>query len=199
MELAVRLTPDAHRDQSVFRALINCMSRPGTIGSLPLNTLQSSPNPAVTAIVRCLVDHEVSFSVVNGDRVFSEQLLRFTGSRQAEPDSADFIIEMDPTSIDAVNSAKIGTDEFPNESATVIVSVDSLASGPLTIHLTGPGVKSRRSLPVRGVTSAVVRAISDRNQDFPLGIDVVLVDADGRIACIPRTSAISCVPDLVAS
>ena len=37
----------------------------------------------------------------------------------------------------------------------------------------------------------ILRALVERNVTFPTGIDVVLVDPEGRVACLPRSTRIA--------
>jgi alpha-D-ribose 1-methylphosphonate 5-triphosphate synthase subunit PhnH len=45
-------------------------------------------------------------------------------------------------------------------------------------------------MAVAGMDTALFEALVTINAEFPLGIDLVLTDPTGRIACIPRSSRV---------
>jgi alpha-D-ribose 1-methylphosphonate 5-triphosphate synthase subunit PhnH len=51
-------------------------------------------------------------------------------------------------------------------------------------------VKNLTTLTIVGLDARYIEERSQANKFYPLGIDVFLVDADGRVAGIPRTSAV---------
>jgi len=83
----------------------------------------------------------------------------------------------------------------------VICAVDSLrpgnSAGPgrdrngVTIQLQGPGVKDKRSLQVSGIEPFHLKEIKQLNNEFPLGVDLILGGNDCQVACIPRSAAIA--------
>ena len=80
--------------------------------------------------------------------------------------------------------------EEPERSATVVVRVDAIGSGALRASLSGPGIESVQPLSVDGLDVAALHALIERNAVYPTGIDIVLVDPQGRIACLPRSTRI---------
>jgi len=87
-----------------------------------------------------------------------------------------------------------GTLEFPEDSATAVLCVQELFdSGELPgfeLRLTGPGVKDLGQLFVTGLDARYLAERSEANRYYPMGIDVFLLDASGRLAGIPRTSVV---------
>ena len=57
-------------------------------------------------------------------------------------------------------------------------------------RITGPGVDG--SAVIACDRGDVLRARVEREDEFPCGIDVVLVDGAGHVIAIPRSSAIEC-------
>lgn len=188
MSITPTLTPSAERDQRTFRTVVDCMAKPGKVGRISTESSSGSDSGAAVTLCRCLLDHEVSVAVVGFDPSLSEYILRVTGSRVADLFEADFIVASEFEALAAVEHAKIGSDEFPDASATIILACDRIGAGPVQLELSGPGVPSVRSLSLDGLDPELLESILDRNADYPLGIDVILVSAAGDIACLPRTT-----------
>lgn len=56
--------------------------------------------------------------------------------------------------------------------------------------LTGPGIETERALVVEAVGDWVA-ARNDRGHEYPLGIDLILVDGAGGVVALPRTTRIT--------
>jgi alpha-D-ribose 1-methylphosphonate 5-triphosphate synthase subunit PhnH len=77
-----------------------------------------------------------------------------------------------------LDNLPIGTPEYPDRSATLVVEVDEMGQGH---QLTGPGIETEAWLTVPD--PHFFRANRAR---FPLGLDVFLACGD-RLAALPRT------------
>lgn len=88
-------------------------------------------------------------------------------------------------------AADRGTEIEPERGAT-IVRVETPGASPRTrVRLSGPGVNGelRTSLALR---ESELRARAEACAAYPLGIDVVMIDASGAITALPRTVRASC-------
>ena len=151
---APRQTVVADQEQRAFRALLDAMSRPGTIHELPEARATDGVWGSALVVMQCLLDHEVTFAVE--------------------------VIEM----------TSEGYLEEPERSATVVVRVDAIGSGSLRAVLSGPGIETVQSLAIEGLDASALHALIERNALYPTGIDIVLVDPQGRVACLPRSTRI---------
>lgn len=104
----------------------------------------------------------------------------------------------------AVEEAFRGSFMDPHQGATVLVEVERLcheppggapgAGTPRSWILEGPGVNGSSALAcgpgdaefLRGVLAARGRACSE----FPLGVDLVILDREGHVVCLPRTTTV---------
>lgn len=90
---------------------------------------------------------------------------------------------------------KIGSFEYPDESATIVHQVNDLSTYSQTkyikLDLSGPGIKSKNSIYINGIREEFIERLSTINKDYPIGIDLILVDKKGEIAFIPRSSKLS--------
>lgn len=173
------------RDHLTFRVILQGMSHPGKVYSLPDF---SGKEPAPVELLRCLMDNEASFAVI-GDKDLERALAGHTGSRPVSPASADFIIVCRGAACDLAG-CKRGSLEYPDSGATILFLVDELSEGNGGIILSGPGVAGTVSLAITGLPLSLFHRLREVNGEFPLGVDAVLLDQGGRIACIPRSSRI---------
>ena len=101
------------------------------------------------------------------------------------------------TASEAVAEACRGTLVSPEKGATLLMGCARLAdvpeSGEVTepavhvVALQGPGVEHENRFAVDRVDW--LRARDARGDEFPCGIEIVLVDPEGRIAAVPRSSS----------
>ena len=193
---------DVFDSQATFRALLDSMSRPGTISQIPRVAYKAPPHgfcsPALS-ILKTLCDHRVSFSL--GEAQSIPEWIRYLEVNLAAPyralEMADYVL-FDGSAYDAgFARVKRGSLEYPESSTTALLFVSRLSLHPdesdgpgCDLVLAGPGVKDRVRLSVTGLDPAYASARAAVNRDFPLGVDLFLVDTDGRVAGVPRSSAV---------
>jgi alpha-D-ribose 1-methylphosphonate 5-triphosphate synthase subunit PhnH len=178
------LTPRAAREQSVFRTLLNAMARPGSVARIDLN----GANPLV-AIAEALVDHEVTFAVAPERQELVEAILRQTGSRVGPLGASEYVFCEDASLEGVLTEAADGTWEYPDAGATVVCLVQSISqppSGGERVVVAGPGIRDTATVYIEGFGQEARRAFAERNAIRPLGLDLVLVTADGTIVCFTR-------------
>jgi alpha-D-ribose 1-methylphosphonate 5-triphosphate synthase subunit PhnH len=188
--------------QAVFRALLDSMSRPGRIFQAPLVPYPASPRgfcPPVLSVLKTLCDHRVSFSVGRCD-TRSEWIRYLEVNLTAQfkaLENAHYVL-LDGASCDpGFSILNRGSLEFPESSATALLTVMRLSvegdnsEGPACdLVLEGPGVDGRSTLSVAGLDPAYASEREKMNRLYPLGVDLFLVDPDGRVAGIPRTTTV---------
>ncbi|MGA2615058.1 MAG: phosphonate C-P lyase system protein PhnH [Spirochaetia bacterium] len=186
--------------QATFRVLLDSLSRPGTIRILPLRPYESAPAgfcPPALSILKTMCDHRVSFSV--GSSGLRPDWVSYLSMNLATPfrhvDVADYVL-FEGERFDAdFTRLNRGTPEFPEFSATALLCVGRLSEegdpgrAGYALRLSGPGVKDAAILSVTGLDPRYLEERSKANMFYPMGIDLLLVDKDGRVAGIPRTSS----------
>jgi alpha-D-ribose 1-methylphosphonate 5-triphosphate synthase subunit PhnH len=183
------LSPRGAREQSAFRALLEAMARPGTVGRVDPHP-GGGPFAAPLALLESLLDHEVTFAVVPDADAAREPLLRYTGSRASPPERADYLLCHGADGIAAgLRAAKDGELEYPDRSGTLVALVESVGAGDV-LWLAGPGVRTTVDVRVGGFTAEHRQLFAERNASVPTGVDLVLIDADGRFTCLPRYTRI---------
>ena len=203
METVLRETAfdDVMDSQHVFRVLLDSMSRPGKVYELNSKQYRGTPeglNPFTLSVLKTLLDHRVTFSL--GGMFAPPEWISYlrinTGSSWAEQELADYVVFEAQNYTDGFTRLKKGSLEFPERSATALLSVTELhnaADGEsffIALTLRGPGVKDTTTVHVRGLDRRYIDALALMNVFYPLGIDVILFDDVGRVTSIPRTSKV---------
>jgi alpha-D-ribose 1-methylphosphonate 5-triphosphate synthase subunit PhnH len=173
------------RDHFTFRVILQGMSHPGKVFTLPVLPGEGS---AAVELLGCLIDNEVSFAVI-GDRDMETVLARHTDSRPVSSDDADYIIVRNGTTQGRLANFKRGSLEYPDTGATVLYLVEALSEAAGVV-LSGPGINGTASLRISGLDPGELQLLGEVNSEFPLGVDTIFLDQSGNIACIPRSSRI---------
>ncbi len=180
--------------QLAFRQILAAMASPGKIADLGreagLLDLDVRFNKGLLLVALALLDGETSFCVASAESEAHARIIsQLTYARAAAPGEADFIFAIGAGyAAEAIASAKIGTLIDPHLGATLVVEVRSLEeAGPFT--LSGPGIESSASLGV-GLEPGWVAERAARNIEYPLGVDLLFVDALSRLAALPRTTIV---------
>lgn len=186
------MTPDAltggfatpaHDTAHAFRGLLNALAQPGHIFSLSGSTPPAPLSPAAGALALTLLDGTTPVWLAPGhDRQDLRDWLAFhTGAPLVAPERAAFAFGT-WQALQPVSRFGIGTPEYPDRAATLVVEMPGLTAGGA--RLRGPGIRgeARLSLP----ETAAFRA---NNALFPLGYDTFLTCGD-RIAALPRSNIV---------
>ena len=162
------------------------MSRPGKIYGLP----EVSPVAPVFQLLDAIIDNEVRVACLGqSGQEFDAFLARHTGCCICRPEQADFVVVSGGNSNGMITRAQRGSLEYPHEGATFIYLIENLFPG-CTVTLSGPGISAAISLGIDGLALGELALIRETNREYPLGVDVILLDSKGRCACIPRSTTI---------
>ena len=172
--------------QSSFRALLHALAHPGAIVELADAPDAPAPlNPAAAALALALCDADTTLWQDGGTAV-AEWLRFHAGAPVAAVHEARFVIVTGVPP--AMASLAPGSDEAPQDGATVFLQVEALAAAP-GWRLTGPGIETSTALRVTGLAPGFVAERAALAGLFPRGLDIVLC-AGRRIAALPRTTQI---------
>ncbi|WP_299264739.1 phosphonate C-P lyase system protein PhnH [Halorientalis sp.] len=166
--------------RTTFRALLDVMSRPGTV--------ESVPERADQAVVSTLVDHEVS--VATDDDELRDALSGQGRLDAAAHDTADIVHVRDHTEFD-VTDCQRGSLVEPSDGATVVYAVEDLVpttdADLSTVTLSGPGVDGHTELSV-ALPESELAAVAAAQSDYPRGVDAIFTTED-RVAAVPRSAS----------
>jgi alpha-D-ribose 1-methylphosphonate 5-triphosphate synthase subunit PhnH len=180
--------------QTVFRAVMDAMARPGRIVQLPDLTAPPAPlMPAAAAVALTLCDNDTPVwldPALAASRAVRGWLGFHAAAPVAQvPAEAHFVLVAHPAELIAIDNFAQGTQEYPDRSATLIFQLDSLFSGQ-KLRLEGPGIEAFATLAPAPMPRHFVEQWKGNRRRFPRGVDLVLAAPEG-IACLPRTTRIS--------
>lgn len=168
---------------ATFRAVLQAMSRPGAIVPLP----ESADLAPAVQLLACLMDNESTFTVL-GDPELPTSLARQTRAVPVDLARADFIIAAHGVTGGCLDRCQRGSLEYPHTGATVVYLVKQLGEAGLQLTLTGPGIAGSAELSVVGLGGEEPALLASVNRNFPLGVDAILLDRAGQVACLPRST-----------
>lgn len=174
-----------------FRRIIDAMATPGTIVRLAYELEVPTPmDTAMAAICLTLLGRDSPVWLGRGAELPSvSSYLRFqTGCPFVSLPEAQFAIALDPYELPDLGALNPGTDERPEQSATLIVQVPRLAAGS-GVGLTGPGVEVETRLDVEGLPEDFWRQRNRHEALFPCGIDILFVSGT-ELTALPRSARI---------
>lgn len=188
MSLGAGLDDIAHDSQLLFRAVLDAFSHPGRIVALPA-VPEAAPglNPAATAIVLTLVDRDTPLWLAPElDSAELRQFVRFhAGAPIAAEKSVAAFALLAAVELDGF---AVGSDPYPDRSATLIVQVPALRGGP-ALTLRGPGINGTARTEVAGLPGSFLADWAANRALFPCGVDLVLACGSDVLA-LPRGIAV---------
>ncbi len=181
--LAGGFTTPAVQSAAAFRAMMNATARPGTIETITGATPPAPLSPAAGAVILTLCDTDTPLYLAGGlDTDAVRKWVAFhTGAPIVGPSHCMFAIG-GWDALGPLSQYAIGTSEYPDRAATLIVELDDLTAEGAT--LSGPGIKTTATLSLPETT-----AFRDNHGHFPLGLDFMFTCGD-RIAGLPRSTEV---------
>jgi alpha-D-ribose 1-methylphosphonate 5-triphosphate synthase subunit PhnH len=188
--LAPGFSDPGHDAQRLFRAVLDAFAHPGRIMSLPDPPAgPGTISPATAAYLLTLVDRDTPLWLApEFERPAVRDFVRFhTGAPiVARRDEAVFaVLAHDTASLDGF---AIGTDPYPDRSATLVIEVPVLGAGAAR-RWRGPGIDGQAAVAVGGLGADFWRAWADNHALFPCGVDVVFA-AGSQLLALPRSIAV---------
>lgn len=178
-----------HESAHAFRAAMRVMARPGTVEPIQGGSAPQPVSPAAASLLLTLCDPDTGVHLAGEFDVedVREWVTFHTGAPLVSAQNADFALGTWET-LQPVARFKIGTSEYPDRAATLIVEMPVLEPNGAKLggaRLTGPGIKESMSLNLPEL--AIFQA---NRQLFPLGFDCFFT-AGGTIAALPRSTTLS--------
>jgi alpha-D-ribose 1-methylphosphonate 5-triphosphate synthase subunit PhnH len=179
--------PIAIENQTAFRALMDCMARPGRIKTLGRVDAPSPLMVGSAVILRSLADYETP---VWCDAMLAEPAItawtRFqTGAPiVTEPQRAAFALFGNAADLPDFGDFSPGSEDYPDQSTTLIIQVERFSGAKFS--LAGPGIRTEWALAAEPLAEDFAERWAANRTLFPRGIDAFLV-ADDRVVALPRT------------
>lgn len=166
-----------------FRGIMEAMARPGTIHTLAGATPPAPLSPAAGAVLLTLCDPETPIFLAGAyDAPEVREWVAFhTGAPVSAAENCMFALgrwaELVP-----LDAYPIGSSEYPDRSATLIVEQDALTAEGAT--LAGPGIQD-----TAGLNLPEINVFQANHALFPLGLDFYFTSGD-QIAALPRSTEV---------
>lgn len=162
-----------------FRSCLEALSRPGHIQEI--QPLFDSPLQAIASV---MLYSEVSYCY-HGNEDF-HMLQAICGATINSATEADYLFVDHPDTA-LLRVAKVGTAESPELGATLIFRCEQLETDGTPVLLTGPGIQTARkkTLPV---DREFIGQLNEKNDAFPMGVDVFFISNTGQLVGLPRTT-----------
>lgn len=184
--------PTTLESQSVFRVVLDAMSRPGSVGRVPGDPAAPAPLEAATAAVGlCLFDHDTRIWLGDGIAcmdVYDYLKLHCSCPLIKSGLEADFALLLATDGVPALAQFGGGTDAFPERSTTLVIQVPDIDEGA-PIRLVGPGIETDATLRVSGIPNYFWQERRNQQEAFPLGVDLIFTSGD-RLVALPRSTRI---------
>jgi alpha-D-ribose 1-methylphosphonate 5-triphosphate synthase subunit PhnH len=167
-----------------FRSIMEAMARPGTIQDIEGAAPPAPLSPAMGAVLLTLCDADTPVYLA-GDTdcdTVRAWLSFHTGAPFVDAARCMFAIGT-WEALTPLDVYPIGTSEYPDRSATLIVECSELAASGAT--LTGPGIKDHT-----GLSLPDVGAFQANRTLFPLGLDFMFTSG-ARLAALPRSTDVA--------
>lgn len=178
--------------QATFRAVLDAMARPGQIHPAGVGLDAPAPlAPATAALLLTLVDPDTPLWL-DPALAPARDWIAFHCAAPLVPDpgAAAFLAT---TALPPLDRLRAGSDEAPEEGASVILQLPALGEGP-GYRLSGPGLAepiafAAGGLATGGLGAGFLVAWQANRALFPRGIDLLLCSGT-RLAALPRSVSV---------
>jgi len=190
-DIAPGLADPPHDSQRLFRTVLEAFSHPGRIVALAEAPTGVGPlSDAATAFVLTLVDRDTPLWLEPAfDVAAVRDFVRFhTGAQIATREADALFAVLTPERTPLLDGFAMGTDPYPDRSATLVIEVPSLTGGA-TRTVRGPGVETRAGISVAGLPDSFWSEWAANHALFPCGVDLVFTSGAGLLA-LPRSMVV---------
>ncbi len=181
----------SHDAQQLFREVLDAFCHPGRIV-----TLADAPqgpgtiSPATAAYLLTLADRDTPLWLApafNTPEV--RDYLRFhAGVPIVEDRAAATFAVLPHDDANPFEGFAIGTDTYPDRSATLVIEVPALGAGPVRTGR-GPGINGEAQFAIAGLDDWFWRQCAANHALFPCGVDLVFTSGSQLLA-LPRSISV---------
>jgi len=166
-----------------FRAALDTLARPGTIDTVAGGEAPAPCSVAAAVLLLTLTDDTTPvYLAPSHDTDDLRAWITFhTAAPFTGPEHAMFALGT-WDALQPVSRYSIGTSEYPDRAATLIVEMEALEATGATLR--GPGIKDSAALNLPELA-----AFQDNRRKFPLGFDCYFTCGD-RLAGLPRSTIV---------
>jgi alpha-D-ribose 1-methylphosphonate 5-triphosphate synthase subunit PhnH len=177
-------TDPAIQSAHAFRSVMEAMARPGTVQDIAGAEPPAPLSQAAGSVLLTLCDTDTPVYLAGkADCEDVRAWLAFhTGAPLTGPSHCIFAVG-GWDALAPISAYPIGTPEYPDRSATLVVEVPDLSTSGAT--LTGPGIKTSAALSLPELD-----AFQTNRTLFPLGLDFIFTSG-AQLAALPRSTVVT--------
>lgn len=189
VQLSAGFADPVHDAQTAFRRVLEALSRPGRRFALGSPVEGLALGAAMAHLLLALTDDDTPVWWQQDDGGASGWLRFHTGAGfAAMPEEAAFAVLTDAGSMPALDSFPAGPMASPERSATLLVEVPSLETGP-AVEWRGPGIQDKQTVCIAGLPDNFWAQWQANHAAFPQGVDIVFT-CGGLALGLPRTTRV---------
>lgn len=178
--------------QAVFRAVLGVLSRPGTIAALVPGVRPPPPlNAGAAAVLASLADQDTPVhldAALAAEPAVATWIGFHTGAPVIDdPAAATFAVIADPAAMPALSRFRLGTDEYPDRSTTIVLQVADISGAALSLE--GPGIDGTAHLAPHPLPANFVEQLRANRGLYPRGVDLIFA-TDDSLAALPRSTRV---------
>ncbi|MEM9435759.1 MAG: phosphonate C-P lyase system protein PhnH [Pseudomonadota bacterium] len=179
----------AREAAQAFRSVMEAMARPGVIRDIAGATPPAPLSPAAGAVILTLCDSDTPVHLA-GDancEAVRDWIAFHTGAPLAP--AADCMFAVGTwAALTPLSPYPLGTSQYPDRSATLIVEMQALRADGAT--LSGPGIKTTAALSL-----PETEAFETNRRHFPRGLDFIFTSGT-TLSALPRTTRVAAMEAL---
>lgn len=186
---AAGFSDPVHDAQKAFRQVLEALARPGRPFAMGVPIPGLALGPAMAHLLLALTDDDTPVWWQESNPASSGWLRFHTGASIAShPPEAAFAVLQADGSLPLLESFSAGSAASPEQSATLLIEVPSLDSGPV-VEWRGPGIRDMQTTRIAGLPDDFWLQWQANHASFPQGVDIVFTCADAAIG-LPRTTRV---------
>ncbi len=175
--------------QAAFRAVLDAMARPGRLAQFAAPAeVPPGLGRAAAALALTLVDMDTAVWLGPACAPAADWLRFHCSARLAASPAAARFAFATAGECPPLAQFDLGTNEYPDQSTTLVLEVPSLARGG-ALTLRGPGIETVEHVGIAGLPSGFWGQRDMLHELFPRGLDIVFVAGNTALA-LPRTTRV---------
>lgn len=177
--------------QRTFRALLAAIAEPGSLRRIDVALDAPAPlGRALASACLTLLDFETPVWLAPGTGKAAGDWIAFHTGAPIVPDptAAAFAVLTESDEILPLDRFALGTDEFPEGGATLLLQVAGITTDARTTW-SGPGIATKRQIGIEGLDARFWPARAELAPLFPRGLDIFFCAGD-RVVALPRTTRV---------
>jgi len=174
-------------EHEAFRNILQAFARPGTVRRIA--SAIEDRTAALDLLADCLMDSECGLSNLwPQEEAIALRISTRTGCRLLPPGRAEFVLTGNVGAASRLGDLRSGEADYPDQGSTLLYLVEEILAEGGSWWWTGPGIPTRVAPRIAGFPEGDWPALRLANASYPVGLDSIFLDRDGRVAALPRST-----------